>query len=165
MKHLWLCCCCSVAQVCPTLSYLMDYSTPGIPVLHHLLELAQTHAHWLSDAIQPSSPLSCLLLPQSFPASGSFLMSRLFTSGGQSIGASDSVLPMNIQGLFPVGWTGLISFLSKGLLSLVQHCNSKSSILWHSAFFMVQLSHPYMTTAKSIALTRWMSLFLICGLG
>ena len=82
-------------------------------------------------------------------------MSQFFASGGQSVGPSASVLPMNIQGLFPVGWTGLISLLSKGLLSLVQHCNSKSSILWHSAFFMVQLSHPYMTTGKTTALTIW----------
>ena len=72
------------------------------PVLHYLLEFAQTHVHWVDDAIQPS---------QSFPASGSFLMSQLFTSGGQSIGASasTSVLPMNIQGWSPLGLTGLIS--------------------------------------------------------
>ena len=73
---------------------------PGFPVLHHLLELAQTHVHWVGDAIQPSCPLLPLLLrPQSLPASGSFLMSHLFASGGQSIGASASasVLPMNVQ--------------------------------------------------------------------
>ena len=72
------------------------------------------------------------------------------------IGASTSVFPMNIQGWFPLGWTGWISFLSKGTFkSLLQHHSSKASILWHSAFFMVQLSHPYMTTGKAIALTRW----------
>ena len=132
-------------------------STPDSSVFHHLPEFAQIHVHWISDAIQASHPLSspspfCL---QSFPASGPFPLSWLFTPGSQTIGASASVLPMNIQGLFPVGWTGLISLLSKGLLSLVQHCNSKSSILWHSAFFMVQLWHPYMTTGKIIALTMW----------
>ena len=91
---------------------------------------------------------SCL---QSFPASGSFQMSQLFTSDGQSIGvsASTSVLPMNIQDWFPLVWTGWISLLFKNLL---QHHSSKASILRRSAFFIVQLSHPYMTTGKIIAL-------------
>ena len=95
---------------------------------------------------------SCL---QSSPASGSFPTSRLFTSGGQSIGASASVLPVNIQDWFPLGWTGLISLLSKGLFkSLLKHYSSKASILWCSAFFTVELSHPYMTTFKTIALSK-----------
>ena len=99
---------------------------PALPVPHHLLEFAQVHVHWIGDDIQLSHPL---LLPsvfpsisvtpffclQFFPASGSFLMSQLFSSGGQSIKASASVLPMNIQGWFPLGLTGLISLLSKGL--------------------------------------------------
>ena len=94
-----------------------DCSTPGFPVLHYLLELAQTHVHWVNDVIQPFYPLvipfsSC---PQSFPASGSFPMSWLFSSGGQSSGASASVLSKNIQGWFPLGLTGLIFLLSKGL--------------------------------------------------
>ena len=93
---------------------------------------------------------------QSFTASGSLPMSWLFTSGSQSIGASASVLPVNIQGWFPLGLTGWISLLSKGLSkSLPQHHSSKASILRHSAFFTVQLSQPYMTTGKTIALTRW----------
>ena len=82
----------------------MDCSRPGFPVLHHLLELVQTHVHWVGDAIKPSHPLSSpSLVLQSFPASRSFLMSRLFASGGQSTGASVSalVLPVNIQGWFP----------------------------------------------------------------
>ena len=93
--------------------------------------------------------------PQSFPASGSFQMSQLLASGGQSIGvsASTSALPVNIQDWFPLGWTGWIS--SKGLLkSLLQHHSSKASILQCSAFFIVQLSYPYMTTGKTTALTR-----------
>ena len=96
----------------------MNCSMPGFPVLHHHLEFAQTHIHWVADAIQSSSssviPFSSCL--QSFPASVSFLMSRLFESGGQSIGASTSasVLPMNIQDWFPSGLTGLISLQSKG---------------------------------------------------
>ena len=107
--------CCSVIQSCPTLCSPRDCSTPGFPVLHYLSEFAQIHIHWVGDAIQPSHPLlsvtfsSCL---QYFPASGSFPMSQLFTSGGQSIGASASVLPMSIQGWFPLGLTGLISLQS-----------------------------------------------------
>ena len=84
-------------------------------------------------------------------------MSQLFTSGGQSIGvsASASVLPVNIQGLFPVGRTGWLCLQSKGLSSLLQHHTSKAPFLQRSAFFIVQLSHPYMTTGKTTALTRW----------
>ena len=90
----------SVAQSCLTLCDPMECSTPGFPVHHQLPELTQSHVHPVSDAIQPSHPVvpfSSRL--QSFPASGSFQMSQLFTSGGQSIRASAlaSVLPMNIQ--------------------------------------------------------------------
>ena len=113
-KHI-CCCCCSVAQLCQTLCDPMDCSTPGFPVLHHLPELDQTHVHWVGDVIQPSHSVipfsSCL---QSFPASGSFPLSRFFVSGSQSIEASASVLPVNIQDWFPLGWTGWISLLSKG---------------------------------------------------
>ena len=94
----------------------MNCRTPGFPVLHHLLEAAQTHVHWVSDVIQPSQPL-LPSPPQSFPASGSFPMNQLFASGDQSTGASASasVLPMNSQGWFPLGLTSLISLLSKEL--------------------------------------------------
>ena len=94
--------------------------------------------------------------PQSFPASGSFQMSLFFASDSQSIGVSAStwVLPMNIQVWFPLGWTGWISLQAKTLKSLLQHHSEKVWILRHSAFFIVQLSHPYMTTGKTIALTR-----------
>ena len=87
----------------------MKCSTPGLPVHHHLPELAQTQVHWISDVIQPSHPVILFSSRlQSFPASGSFPMSQLFTSGGQSIGvsASTSVLPMNIQDWFPLGLVG-----------------------------------------------------------
>ena len=104
----------------------------------------------ISSSVIPYS--SCL---QSFPASGSFPMSQFFTSGGQSAGASASVLPMNIQDWFPFGLTGLIYLQSKGLKSLLQHHSSKASILLCSAFFILQLSHSYMTNGKIIALTRW----------
>ena len=108
--------------------------------------------HPISSSVIPFS--SCL---QSFPESGSFQMSQFFPSDGQSItvSASASVLPMNIQDWSPLGWTGWISLQSKGLKSLLQHHSSKASILQHSAFFIVQLSHPYMTTGKTIALTIW----------
>ena len=106
----------TVAQSCPTLCNSMDC----FPVHHQLLELTQTHIHRVSDAIQPSHPLSSTSPPafnlQSFPGSGSIQMSQLFVSGGQSIGvsASTSVLPMNTQDWFPLGWTGWISLQSKG---------------------------------------------------
>ena len=108
-------------------------------------------SHWCHPTISSSViTFSCL---QSFPASGSFLMSQLFASGGQSIGvsASASVLPVNIQDWFPFRLTRLIFLQSKGL----QHHSSKASILRCSAFYVVQLSHPYMITGKTIALTRW----------
>ena len=102
----------------------------------------------ISSAVFPFS--SC---PESFPASGSFRMSQLFASDGPNIGvsASTSVLPMNTQD-WSLGWTGWTSLQSKGLSRVLS--TSKASILWHSAFFIVQQSHPYMTIVKTIALTR-----------
>ena len=104
----------SFAQSCLTLCDPMDCSTLGFPIHHHLPELAQTRDHRVGDAIQPfhslSSPPPSSLL--SLLASGSFQMSQLFTSGGQSISA---FLPMKIQDQFPLGWTGWISLQSKGL--------------------------------------------------
>ena len=91
----------------------MDCSMPGFCILHHFPELAQSHVHWVGDAIQPSGPLwsPSPFAFNLFPVSGSFIMSQLFTSGGQSTGASASasVLPMNTQDLSPLGWTGWIS--------------------------------------------------------
>ena len=108
------------------------------------------------DSVMPSNhlshPLSSPLLPPSvLPASGSFQTSQFFTSSSQSIrvSASTSVLPMNKQ-----DWLDLLA-IQRTLKSLLQHHSSKTSILWCSAFFTVQLSHPYMTTGKIIALTRW----------
>ena len=111
--------------------------------------------------------------PQSLSESGSFPMSQLFAWGGQSTGVSAlaSVLPKNTQDWSPLEWTGWIPLQSKGLSSLLQHHSSKASILQCSAFFTVQLSHPYMTTGKTIALTSWtfvgkvMSLIWMCYLG
>ena len=98
----------------------MGCSIPGFPVLHHLLEFAQSDNHWISDAVQTSHPLlssSPALIMESFPASGSSQMSQFSASGGQSIrdSASALVLLMNIQGWYPLGLTGLISLQPKGL--------------------------------------------------
>ena len=107
-------CCCSVAQSCPTLCDLVDCSTPGFHIVHYIPEFAQTHTHWVSD--WPYHPLSSLFSsPQYFPESGSFPMSWLFTSGGQSNGVSASAPVLPIRGWFPLGLTGLFLLLSKGL--------------------------------------------------
>ena len=114
-------------------------------------------SRWCHPAIS-SSVVPFSSCPQSLPASGSFPMSQLFTWGGQSFGVSAlaSFLPKNTQGWIPsfrMDWLDLLAV--KGTLkSLLQHHSSKTSILQHSAFFTVQLSHPYMTTGKTIALTR-----------
>ena len=124
-----------------TLCDPMDCSTPGFPAHHQLPKLAQTHVHQVSDAIQPSHPLSSPSAPvfnlsqlQGLP------MSPLFASGGQSIGASASVLPVNIQVWFPLGWTGLISLLSNGLSRVFSNASLKASILRCPALFIVQLT-------------------------
>ena len=128
----------SITQSCLTLCDPMNRSMPGLPVHHQLPELTQTHVHCVGDAIQPSHPVVpfsfCL---QAFPASGSFQRSKLFTSGGQSIGvsASASVLPMNIQYWFPLGWTGWISSQSKGFSRVFSN-----TIFQKHQFFGTQLS-------------------------
>ena len=128
-----------IAQSCPTLCDPMDCSTPGFLVLHCLPEFAQTHVHWISDAIKSSHPLlpaSFSSCPQSFPASGSFPMSQLLASGGwRSIGTSASVLPMNIQSWFPLGLMGLTSLLSKGFSRVFN-----STTVWKRQFFGAQPS-------------------------
>ena len=113
-----------------------DHSMPGLPVHHHLPELTQTHVHRVSDAIQPSHPV--VPFPsrlQSFPASRSFLMNQFFESGGQNIGASASVLPINIQNLFPLKLTCLISLQNKG----VSRVFSNTTVQKYQ-FFSAQLS-------------------------
>ena len=98
-----------------------------------------------------------LLLPSIFPSTRVFSNESVLQIRWPSIrhSASTSVLPMDTQDWAPLGWTGLISWQSKRLKSLLKHRSSKASILWHSAFFIVQLSYPYMTTGKTKALTRW----------
>ena len=148
-----------MAQSCPTLCNPVDCSTPGLPVNHQLPEFTQTHVHRIGDAIQPSHPLSSpsppafifpsirvfsneLVLPVRWPKYWSF---------------SFSISPSNeYSGLisFRMDWLDLLA-VQRTLKSLLQHHSSKASILQCSAFFIVQHSHPYMTTGKIIALTRW----------
>ena len=136
----------------------MDCSTAGFPVLYHLRELAETYVHQVGDAIQLSYPLSSPPPPAfNLPASRSFLMSRFFASGGQSIGvsASTSVLLKNIQDLSPLGLTGWISLQSKGLSRVF----SNTTVQKHQ-FFSIQPSlrsnsHIHTWLLENIALTTW----------
>ena len=169
-------CYCLVTKLYPALCDPPDCSTPASSVLYHFPESVQTAVHGVDDAIQqshsllPASPFAFNLSPHQ----GLFPVSWLFTSGGQNIGASASttVLPMNIQGWFPLGldWLDLLA-IQETLKSLLQHHSSKASFFQRSAFFILQLSHPYMTTEKTIALSRWTfvgkaeTFFLICCLG
>ena len=154
----WVSCCCSVAKLYPTLCNPMDCSTPDFPVLHHLLELAQTHVHWVSDVIQPSYPLSSPSPPafNLFPASIFSNESALRIRWPKYWSFSFSISPSNkYSGLvsFRIDWLDLLA-VQGTLKSLLQHHSTKASIFQCSAFFMVQLLHPNMTTGKTIALTR-----------
>ena len=149
----------SVTQLCPTLCNPTDCSMPGFPVHHQLLEPAQTHEYWVGDAIQPSHPLSSpLLLPSIFPSIRvSSNESALCIRWPKYWSFSFSISPSNeCSGLISlrIDWRGLLA-VQGTLKSLLQHHSSKASILQCSAFFIVQFSHPYMTTGKTIALTRW----------
>ena len=133
-----------------------DGSRSGSSVLHCLLEFAQVHVHSVGDAnhLILCRPFSFGL--QSVPVSGAFPISWFFASGGQNIGASASVLPMRYSGLISFKMDCLDLLAVQGTLkSLLQHHSSKASILQHSAFFIVQLLHPYLTTGKTRALTIW----------
>ena len=148
----------SVAQSCPIVCDPMNHSQPGPPLHHQLPELTQTHVHLVGDAIQPSHPLSSPFPPALNPQPSI----RVFSN--------ESTLPMmwpkyrtlRFSIIPSKEFPGLISFRTDWLYllavqgtleSLLQHYSSKASILWCSAFFKVQLSHPYMTTGKT--LTRW----------
>ena len=137
----------------------MDGSIPGFPVLHHLLEFAQTHVH---ESVMPSNHLilchPLLLLTSIFPSIRAFSNeSVLYIRWPKYWSFSFSISPSNeYSGLisFKIDWFGLLA-VQGTLKSLLQHHSSKASILWCSTFFIAQLSHPYMTTGKTIALTRW----------
>ena len=149
----------SVAQSCLTLCDPMDCSTPSLPVHHQLPEFTQTHAYWVGDAIQPSHPPSS-------PSPPTFSLSQHKSLFSESVllirwpncwSFSFNISPSSeYSGLifFRMDWLDL--FAVQGTLkSLLQHHSSKASILQCSALFIVQLSHPYTTTGKTIALTRW----------
>ena len=137
----------------------MNRSTPGLPVHHQLPESTQTHVHWVGDAIQPSYPLSSpSCLPSIFPSIGVFSNESVLRIRWPKYWRfSFNISPSNEHpGLicFRMDWLDLVAV--QGILkSLLQHHSSKASILRCSAFFIVQLSHPYMTTGKTIALTKW----------
>ena len=165
----------SVAQLCRTLCNPRNHSMPGLPVHHQLLESFQTHVHWVGDAIQLSHPLSS----PSPPALNLYQHQGLFQWVSSSIRwpkywsfSFNISLSNEHPGLisFKMDWLDLLA-VQGTLKSHLQNYISKASILLCSAFFIVQLSHPYMTAGKSITLTIWtfvskvMSLFLICCLG
>ena len=136
----------------------MNRSKPGLPVHHQLPEFTQTHVHQVGDAIQPSHPLSSLLLPPSiFPTIRIFSNeSALRIRWPKYCSFSFSISPSNEHPRlisFRMDWLDLLA-VQGTLKSLLQHHSSKAPILRCSAFFIVQLSHPYMTTGKTIALTR-----------
>ena len=148
-----LCCCFSVTKSCLTLCNPMDCSTPGLSVPHHLLEFTQDHVHWM--VMPPNHLILChslLLLPSVFPSIGVFSNeSALRIRWPKYWSFSFSISPSN-------EYSGLLSFrmdcldllaVQGPLKSLLQHHSSKASILWCSAFFMVQLTHLYMTTGKT----------------
>ena len=148
----------SVAQSCPSLCDPMNHSTPGLPVHHQLPESTQTHVHCVGDAIQPSHFLSSLLLlPSIFPSIQVFSNElALHIRWPKYWSFSFSISPSNGHpGLisFSMDWLDLLA-VQGTLKSLLQHHSSKAAILLHSAFFIVQLSHPYMTAGKTTALTR-----------
>ena len=154
-------CCSSATKLCAALCNPTDCSTPCSSVLRYLPEFAQTHVHRFGDVNEPSHPLpppspifiQCL---QSFPASGSFPMSWLFASDGQSIGASASIIPMNIQGWFPLELTGLISLQPKELSRVFS-----STTIWKHQFFG---THSSLWTNSHKRIIWWLIMKFMIGL-
>ena len=151
-------CCCLVAKSCPPLCDPMNCSMPGFPVFHYLPEFVQTHVCYVSEAIQSSHPLSPLsFLPSVFPNTRVFsnelalhIRWPKFWSFSFSISSSKEYSGLiSLQ----INWFDILT-VQGTLKNLLQHHNAKASILQRSASFIVQLSHPYMTTGKTIALTR-----------
>ena len=136
----------------------MDGSMPGFLVHHHLLELAQTHVHQVGDAIQTSHPLSSpFFQPSIFPSIRAFSNESVLIRWPKYWSFRFSISPSNEYSRlisFGMDWFDLLA-VQGTLKSLPQHHSSKASILWCSTFFMIQVSHPYMTTGKTIAFTIW----------
>ena len=160
-----------VTQSCPTLCDPIDYSTPGFPVHHQLPKLTQTAVHRVGDAVQPSHPL--FLLPSIFPSIRVFSNESVLCARWPKYWSfSFSISPSNEYSRlisFRMDWLDFLAV--QGILKSLQHHSSKASILQHSAFFMVQLSHPYMITGNhsfnymDICRQSDISIFLICCLG
>ena len=143
----------SVTQSCTTLCDLMDCSMPGLPVHHQLLELTQTHIHWVGDAFNNLILCHPLFLPSIFPSIQVFPNESIlpirwlkYWSFSFNINSSNDIQDWFF---FRMEWLDLLA-VQGTLKSHPQHYNSKASVLWCSAFFMVQLSHPYMTTGETI---------------
>ena len=148
----------SVAQSCPTLCNPMDCSTPGFPVHHQLWELTQTHVHWVSDAIQPSHPLSSPSPPAFSLSQHQGLFRWVSSSHHMARGLEFQLQHQSFQWIFnwfPLGLTGWISLQSKGLLRVFSNTTVQKHQFFGTQLSLVQLSHPYMTTGKTIPLTRW----------
>ena len=148
----------SVAQSCLTLCDPINHSTPGLLVHHQLPEFTQTHVHWVGDAIQPFHPRSSSSPPAPNPSQHQSLFQWVNSLHGwpKCWSFSFSIIPSKEHlGLIPfrMDWLDLLA-VQGTLKSLLQHHSSKVPIPQRSAFFTVQLSHPYMTTGKTIALTR-----------
>ena len=156
------CCCRLGTQSCLTPCNPMDCSMPCLPFPHHLPKFSQVHVHCIGDTIQPFYPLtysSSSALNLCHPSSGTFPVSRLFTSDDQNTGFNFSISLCNeyLELLsLKIDWFDLLAV--RGTLSLLQHQSLKASILWHSAFFKVQLSQSYVTTGKTIAFFDYMDL-------
>ena len=165
--------CCSVAKLYLTICDSMDYSMPGFPVFHYILEFVQTHVNWVDDAMEPFHPL---LSPSPFALN--LLQHQGLFQSVSSLHQVAKLLELQHQafqwysGLISLrfGWFDLLA-VQGNFKSLLQHQNLKTSVLWCLAFFMVPLSHLHVTTGKTIALTtptfaaKWCLCFLICPLG
>ena len=148
----------SITQSCATLCNPMNRNTPGLPVHHQLPEITQTHVHRVSDAIQPSHPLLSPSPPAPNPSQHQGLFQRVNSSHEVAKVLEFQLQHQSFQWTprmisFKMDWLDLLA-VQGTLKSLLQHHSSKASIFRHSAFFTVQLSDPYMTTGKTIALTR-----------
>ena len=160
------CCCCSFVQSCPTLCDLLACSMPSHCVPHHLPEFAQIHVHCIGDAIQPSDPLTPSS-PSALDLSQHQGLFQLVVCLHQMTKILELQLQhQSFQWMFRVdrlkiNWFDLLA-VQGTLRSLLQHHSSKALVLWRSAFFTVQLSQPYMTTGKTVALTVWTFVCRVC---